>query len=189
VEPSVQGQETPEARQGTEAQPEAPQTPVVPQEPVMNAQEALSEAKKTASESDLKSSADQWLRDRNIDPDTADPMHKALALESAARDEIKTQGSQRLADERTNVLNDIQKGNPISKDAITTHGIEVPEGYVAQGDQYVYKPEIPEGATAKVNFTTSKGEQVTREMNAREAEGIFTKERSSFQALLDCLGR
>ncbi len=53
----------------------------------------------------------------------------------------------------------------------------------------VAKPEIPPDATAKVNFKTDTGETVTREMNAREAEGIFTKERSSFKALLDCLGK
>lgn len=50
-------------------------------------------------------------------------------------------------------------------------------------------PEIPEGAKATVRFRTDTGEHVMQEMDAKEAEGIFTKERSSYRALLDCLGR
>jgi hypothetical protein len=49
--------------------------------------------------------------------------------------------------------------------------------------------EIPEGTKATVRFRTETGEHVSQEMDAKEAEGIFTKERSSYQALLDCLGR
>lgn len=50
-------------------------------------------------------------------------------------------------------------------------------------------PEIPEGTKATVRFRTDTGEHVMQEMDAKEAEGIFTKERSSYRALLDCLGR
>jgi hypothetical protein len=51
------------------------------------------------------------------------------------------------------------------------------------------KIEIPEDAKATVKFKTDTGDYVSREMNAKEAEGIFTKERSSYKALIDCLGR
>jgi len=50
-------------------------------------------------------------------------------------------------------------------------------------------PEIPPDAKATVQFKTDTGDYVSREMNAREAEGIFTKEKSSYKALIDCLGR
>jgi len=50
------------------------------------------------------------------------------------------------------------------------------------------KPEIPSDAKATVKFKTDTGEYVSREMNAKEAEGIFTKEKSSYKALIDCLG-
>ena len=48
--------------------------------------------------------------------------------------------------------------------------------------------EIPDDAKATVNFRTETGGRVSQEMNAREAEGIFTKEQSSLKALIDCLG-
>jgi hypothetical protein len=54
------------------------------------------------------------------------------------------------------------------------------------------KIEIPEDAKATVNFRTPTGELVRQEMEApelREHVGKLTKEKSSYQALLDCLGR
>lgn len=49
-------------------------------------------------------------------------------------------------------------------------------------------PQIPEGAKATVKLRTETGEMAEATMDAKQAEGIFTKEKSSYQALLNCLG-
>ncbi len=77
---------------------------------------------------------------------------------------------------------------------LPAHGEEVRQG---QGERAggsgsvepaAQEQVIPKDAIATVQFKDTNGNPVQKKMNARDAEGIFTKERSSYKALLDCLG-
>ncbi len=88
------------------------------------------------------------------------------------------EGTTATGSERVGVEPSVQGETPTGTRSEGVTGATTPE----------VTPEIPEGAKATVNFKTSSGKLVPKEMDAREAEGIFTKEKSSYQALLNCLG-
>jgi len=85
--------------------------------------------------------------------------------------------------ERANQLSRIDSNEQKAKSWKPPELAAVPEAEAAP------KVEIPPDAKATVKFKTDTGDYVSREMNAKEAEGIFTKEKSSYKALIDCLGR
>ncbi len=82
-----------------------------------------------------------------------------------------------------------EKGTDFGAQQAAAEKAQVERAQSEKGQTDLFKPqEIPKDATATVQFKDTNGNPVQKKMNARDAEGIFTKERSSYKALLDCLG-
>ena len=41
------------------------------------------------------------------------------------------------------IFRDLQRQDPVSAEAVDTYGVKLPDGYIKQGDLYVYQPETP----------------------------------------------
>jgi hypothetical protein len=101
---------------------------------------------------------------------------EAKQANSERRAERSLSGTQKVAQHSDDILIALDSNDPVSAEAVDTYGIKLPEGYVRQGELYVFQPtvttptETPAAprspAENLVSFTAANGQKLVGEVQS-----------------------
>jgi hypothetical protein len=91
---------------------------------------------------------------------------EAKQANSERRAERSLSDTQKVAQHSDDILIALDSNDPVSAEAVDTYGIKLPEGYVRQGELYVFQPTVttapvPKGKVPLYQVRASQGKPVT----------------------------